>query len=108
MPTAAADELKPLSSYCNKIPGHRAGTKTHISTLIRHATAGVRAPDGRRVKLQATRFGNRWLCCDRWFDTFVSSLTTSPTDPADSVTRTPAQRDRASSAAERELIARGC
>lgn len=107
MPT---QELKLLRSYCRRIPGQRPGSKTHISTLIRHATHGVKSPDGQLVKLKATRFGNRWLTTDAWFEEFLAALTTSvevPSAPAEK-RRSPATRARDSERAEAELIARGC
>jgi hypothetical protein len=35
------------------VPPARNGLKTHISTLLRWATKGVRAPDGTIVRLEA-------------------------------------------------------
>ena len=62
--TALSDEYRPLKSYCNRFPGHRPGTRTHISTLIRLATHGTKDPEGRVVKLRAMRFGHKCLCTD--------------------------------------------
>jgi hypothetical protein len=105
--SALSHELKPLRDFCARFPGHRPGTKTHISTLIRFATVGVRAPDGGRVRLKATRFGARWFTTDEWFAAFLDALTTEP-GPAESVpVWSPTQRRRESTASERKLLDRG-
>lgn len=103
-----SQELKPLRCYCNRIPGHRPGSKTHISTLIRHATVGVKSPSGRLVRLRATRFGNRWLTTDTWFEEFLAALTTNGDELPSDTARSPARRHQDSKRAEAELIARGC
>lgn len=106
-PTSNPD-LKPLRDYCNRIPGHRPGTKMHISTMIRFATAGTKAPAGEVVKLRATRMGNRWLTTDAWFADFLAALTTETEPTPGDDPRSPAARTRAANTAERELVARGC
>ena len=101
--------LVPLKRYCDRVPGHTQGSRKHVSTLIRFALRGVLSPAGtHRVKLRATKLGNQWYSTDEWFAEFLAALTTSPTDPDETASRTPAERARASSKAERELIARGC
>jgi hypothetical protein len=106
MAAAESPQLRPLRDYADRIPGHRRGTRTHPSTLIRFCTAGVKAPDGTQIRLRAVRLGHRWLTTDEWFAAFLSALT-----PADGPTtvpvRSPAARTRAAAAAERELTARG-
>jgi hypothetical protein len=106
MSEEATTQLKPLKSYCNRIPGHRSGTKAHVSTLIRHATTGVRSPAGQMVKLQAVRFGNHWLTTDEWWGAFLNAISTvDTTTPA--APRSPIRRQREAELAEAELLARG-
>ena len=103
-------QLRALRDYCDKIPGHRRGSRTHISTLIRWATAGVKTPAGERVRLRAVRAGSKWLCCDEWFAEFISILTeaSQPGNCSDSApVRSPAVRQRESEEAERRVRARG-
>lgn len=106
--TIETPALAPLKAYCDRVPGHTRGSRKHISTLVRFALKGVVAPNGQRVKLRATKLGNQWYTTDEWWSEFLAALTTSPTDPTDDTPRTPHQRTRASEAAERELVARGC
>lgn len=99
--------LRPLRDFRDRLPGHRANGRLHLSTIIRWACSGVRLPDGRRVRLRAIRVGSRWLSCDAWFDEFVAHLTTAHLPPAPVAEPVPpAATDRAEAAA-RELDRRG-
>ncbi len=66
----------PLRDFTSRLPGHRPGTRTHVSTLIRFATDGAKGLGGGRVKLRAIRIGNRWLTTEAWFADFLDALTT--------------------------------
>ena len=102
-------QLRALSDYCDKIPGHRKGSRTHISTLIRWATKGVKTPAGARVKLRAVRAGAKWLCCDEWFAAFISALTQAnlPDDTDGAPIRSPFERNKAAEEAVKKLNERG-
>lgn len=94
-----------LREFCDRIPGSRGG-RTHLSTLIRWATVGVKAPSGERVRLRAVRAGSKWLTTDVWFAEFMSALAPGETPPADPI-RSPHRRTKAAEAADRELDALG-
>jgi len=99
-------DLKKLSAYQDRVPGHRQNARLHLSTLIRWCAVGVKLPDGGRLRLRAIRAGSRWLTTDEWFAEFLTALTVAHT--ADSGTtsppsRTPAQRQAASRRAAAEL-----
>ncbi len=102
--TMFAFRLLPLAAACTLVPPGRGGNKTHLSTLLRWITRGVRAIDGRVVRLEACRLGSRWMTSREALQRFSSALTLgcedSPTTPAP---RTPAQRGRAAERASREL-----
>ena len=103
-------QLRALRDYCGKIPGHRKGSRTHISTLIRWATKGVKTPAGERVKLRAVRAGSKWLTTDEWFEGFIATLTTASQpggDAAAAPIRSPAERNRAAADSVRQLDERG-
>ncbi len=103
-------QLCALRDYCDRIPGHRKGSRTHISTLIRWATKGVMTPAGERVRLRAVRAGSKWLCCDEWFEEFLSTLTAANQPGGGSENaplRSPAVRNRAAAEAVRKLDEHG-
>src|SRR5262245_532544 len=108
MNTTTDSQFKSLRDFQDRIPGHRPGSRTHLSTLIRWATRGVIAANGERVRLRAIRLGNKWATTTEWFEEFVSRLTAAAVPPTDMPpSRTPAQRARDSAGADREAAARG-
>jgi hypothetical protein len=88
-------------------PGHRGGASVSPATVFRWVKKGTRIPNGRIVRLEAVRIGNRWLTSRNALARFVATLTAAsdvaPTPPS----RSSSQSARASQAAERELIRRG-
>lgn len=72
----AAAQLKPLRDFRDQLPGHRKGSRCHLSTIIRWATEGVKTPAG-PVRLRAVRVGHKWLTTEVWFQEFVEALTTA-------------------------------
>jgi hypothetical protein len=94
-----------LSDFANRVPGHKANARLHISTLIRWCTRGVKLPDGSRLRLRADRVGSRWLTTNEWFAEFLSAMTTAhnPTSAGISpVFRSPHQRQQSSQKADEE------
>jgi hypothetical protein len=88
------------------IPPARGGRRCHISTLVRWITIGAKAPDGRRVRLQAVRLGNRWVTSQAAIRRFCEALTPAlESDAERPAPRTPGQRARADEVARQELIA---
>ncbi|WP_165252931.1 DUF1580 domain-containing protein [Paludisphaera soli] len=65
---------------------------THVSTVIRHITKGVRTPGG-VVRLEASRMGGRWTTTAAAVERFRSACTTArmPTSPPSARTTTQAQ-----------------
>lgn len=55
------EKLLDLKQVPSHIPPHRAGKKVHPSTILRWVLDGVRAPQGARVRLEASRCGGRWV-----------------------------------------------
>lgn len=106
MTETVPQHLRALREFCDRVPGHRRNSRTHLSTLIRWATRGVKTPDGNRVRLRAVRAGAKWLTTDEWFALFLDALTTAsqPSDePHLAPVRTPAARDRASVQSDQKL-----
>lgn len=97
MAAIVSPQLKALRDYRTKLPGHRKGTGTHLSTLIRFCTSGKRTASGRLVKLRAVRLGSRWLTTDEWFDEFIAAFVAEADGPAPSAP-TSAPRTSAASA----------
>jgi hypothetical protein len=96
------EPLKLLGDYRTLVPSHR-GNQTHVSTLIRWATRGVRLPSGQRLKLAASRIGNRWYTTDTAFAEFIAGQNPSTETQPALASPTPSQRSRAAEAATREL-----
>jgi hypothetical protein len=92
--------LLPIS----KAAGPRLGYP-HKATIIRWITRGVRAQDGRRVRLRAWRFGSRWMTTIEAVEEFAQAVLV-PSEP-DAPPRSVTARRRASELAEAELRAMG-
>jgi hypothetical protein len=99
------ETLISLAQAATRFPGHRGAKRLHPATLTRWILNGVKAIDGRRVKLEALRFGSRWLTSEPALQRFADSLSTPPTDGTP--TRTPSVRQTASNHADAELRAMG-
>ena len=99
------EPLISLSQAAARYPGHRGAKRLHPATLTRWILNGVRAIDGRRVKLEAVRLGCRWLTSEAALRRFAEALTAPPPDSPP--TRTPTDRRRASEQADAELRAMG-
>lgn len=98
------EPLISLAQAAAPIPGHRGAARLHPATLTRWILKGVRAVDGRRVKLEALRIGCRWLTSRAALARFAAAL-----GPADAPPPPPstAARARASDRAGAELERRG-
>src|SRR5262245_48800337 len=82
------------------LPPGRNGAQPHLGTLLRWILKGARKSDGSLVRLEAIRFGNKWLTSRAAINKFCEELTPQLSDgqqptPTPSVTpRTPGQRQR--------------
>jgi hypothetical protein len=99
------ETLISLSQAAARFPGHRGAERLHPATLTRWILRGVRAVDGRRVKLEAIRVGCRWLTSEPALQRFADALSAPPSDSAP--VRTPTARQRASEKAAEQLKAMG-
>lgn len=95
-----------LAEAGRSFPPHRGGGEsTRPETVHRWITDGVRAADGSRVRLEAVRIGGRWVTSEPAVDRFIRRLSAVP-DLAPGP-RSPAERNRAADAADKELAAMG-
>ncbi len=95
-----ADEPRiTLSQAASRYPGSRGAARLHPATITRWILIGIRAIDGRLVRLEAERLGCRWLTSEAALSRFAEALGTPAEDPLLS----PAARNRAADAAGREL-----
>ena len=98
------EQVYPFAKAAQFVPPARNGRKTHISTLLRWATKGAKAPDGTVVRLEALRLGGRWVTSREAIQRFAAALTPRPDVTGDAPrTRTAASRQRASERAAAEL-----
>jgi hypothetical protein len=72
-------------------PSTRQGKPLHPSTVLRWILQGVKTPDGRRVKLEACRYGGRWVSSLAAFQRFLEAQTPK----LDAAAHTPTQTNRA-------------
>lgn len=101
---ASGTVYRSLSAVRHRFPGTRTNPSLHLATMIRWCTRGIRQPDGSRVRLRAIRVGSRWLTSDAWVDEFIAVLTTAHCPNQEVLAlRSPAQRNKASDAAAKEL-----
>ena len=99
------EPLISLAQAAARYPGHRGAKRLHPATLTRWILTGVKALDGRRVKLEAMRVGSRWLTSEAALQRFADALgAPAPSNPP---SRTPTTRQRASEKADAELRAMG-
>ena len=70
----AHEPLLTLGQAATRYPGHRGARRLHPSALTRWILTGVRAIDGRRVKLEALRVGTRWLTSEEALQRFAEAL----------------------------------
>lgn len=79
----------------------------HPSWLLRCILCGVKLADGQRLRLEAIRVGGTWFTSEAAWRRFLEAQ--QPAESQERPTlRSPAERQRASEAAERELVAAGC
>lgn len=97
MPVAVAARL------CGEYTG---GSRLHPSTVVRWINRGVRLADGRRVKLDAVKFGSKLITSRQAIERFLAETTAGGMTGGDTP-RTPAARNRASEDAARQLQAVG-
>ena len=106
-PPLNGEKLITLSDAVASIPGNRGAKRLHPATLTRWILKGALALDGRRVRLEATRLGNRWLTSAESLSRFSAALATPAAETATPAPRSPTASRRASDAAVRELERRG-
>jgi Protein of unknown function (DUF1580) len=94
------ESLLSLHDAAQLLPSSRVGKRVNFSTIWRWALRGVRATDGRRVKLEAARVGGRWLTSREALERFASALT--PTNDAEPI-RTPTARKKGNAVAKKKL-----
>jgi hypothetical protein len=96
-----------LTAACRLLPPGRNGARPQLSTLLRWILRGCRTADGQFVRLEACRLGSKWITSREALQRFVERLT-PPLDRAPGpVPRSPAQRQRASERAGKQLDAAG-
>jgi hypothetical protein len=104
----AKEPLVTLSELAKRVPANRGAAHTHVSTLYRWISSGVRAPHGQIVRLEACRVGSKWCSSEAALQRFISALTPDSDlipDPEQEIhpPRTPAMRKRASERAAEQL-----
>lgn len=98
--------FKAFSALAEGLVSYRDDKRTHPSTLTRWATRGVKLAGGTVLKLEAVRINGRLVSSQQALIRFLEAQQDG--GPKRTVpTRTPAERKRASEAAEQELIAAG-
>jgi hypothetical protein len=98
-----------LAAVGRLLPARHGGRHVCPSTVWRWAHHGTRTPDGRLVRLEVARVGDRWLTSRAALTRYVQALTppidATPTPPPP--TRTAADRRKASERAAARLRAAG-
>jgi len=92
-----AERLISLSAAAKLLPARRGGKRPHVSCIYRWTTAGCRG-----VVLESTQVGGTRCTSLEALSRFFASLTAT-NDTSSPAARTSGQRERAITAAEREL-----
>jgi hypothetical protein len=96
-----------LAQAARMLPPGRRGRPATLSCVLRWVRDGVKTPTG-TIRLEAIRLGGRWLTSVEALERFAARQTPAFGErPAPPTPRTPAQRERATRAATRELEAEG-
>jgi hypothetical protein len=95
-----------LAVTARRLPPLRGGRPVSPATVCRWILHGIRARDGRRVRLEAARVGGAWMTSVEALERFLAALSAVPGDMA-VAPRTPTQRRRASERAAEQLAAVG-
>ena len=100
-----------LQDAAKLYPSFRNGRPTHISTLLRHITRGVRLVNGEVVRLEGARLGGRWITSVEAVQRFMERLTSDALGDASKANTTPIrttqQRRRELDRVDRELADAG-
>jgi hypothetical protein len=92
-----------LSAAGRLFPAHRGPGSVAPSTIFRWVKTGSKTTDGRLIKLEAVRLGNRWLTSRSALNRFVGALTAAVDPAPQPPPRSATARNRASTAAGRKL-----
>jgi hypothetical protein len=98
-----AGQGETLTRAARRVPRTRQDRPVTIGCLVRWIADGVRGPDGQRIRLEAARLAGRWITTPGAIRRFVQAQTPRVGGTTTPISRTPAQRTRASQRAEREL-----
>lgn len=100
---ATAPRPLTLTEISAAIPGARGAKNISPATLTRWILQGCTARTGQRIRLAATRAGQRWLVQEQDLTAFFAALGADPEATPAPVTRTESARRKASDAAGRKL-----
>ena len=103
----SAETTISLTQACKFLPAGRRGRPIHLSCVLRWITNGSRAPDGRRIRLEAVRIGGRWITSREALTRFAEALTPRFDDAPAPAPRSAAKRHKANERAAKELEAAG-
>jgi len=92
-----------LAAAARLLPPGRRGRPVNLSTLLRWVLDGVKLPDGKRVRLEGVRLGNRWITSVEALERFAARQTPDLDDDQPKLSRTPTARQRASERAAKAL-----
>lgn len=104
----ATENIRSLAQAAKLIPSNKTTTVSPC-TVWRWCTTGVRALDGRQVKLDAIRIGGRWVTSVEAIDRFSRDLTgvAAEDEVRPTPSRSPSKRQSASARAAEKLQAAG-
>jgi hypothetical protein len=108
-----SEDAKPLGKLSKALPAlGRGNVRPSLQCLLRWVTKGVRrASDGQLVKLQAIRFGDKWVSSLQRIAYFCAQLTPVTTDADEEEPprrrRTKLERERHLAKVEAKLDAMG-
>jgi hypothetical protein len=102
------ERLYSFTAIAVKVPGYRDNSHANSSTIIRWVTKGVKAPNGRVIRLEAVRVGAAWKTSLEAVARFSAALTEAALpfpSPSSEPLPTPKQRRRAAEAATKKADA---
>ena len=92
--------LRDLAAYC---PRQRRGKPVSLSCVLRWCLAGVRGPDGARIKLEAARLSGKWISSRGALRRFVQAQTPCLDRGSRVMPRSASRRQKDNERVERQL-----
>jgi hypothetical protein len=92
-----------LSAAARRFPPSRQGRQVTLGCMVRWILDGVRGPDGKRVRLEASRLAGKWITTPQAIVRFLEAQSPKIGNPGTEAPRSARARQRAADQAAAAL-----